>query len=136
MEDSWLDQRTDDAKDWELIKEPKEVQLEVVDTKVASAEKVAEGKMWIRVTFRLIGEDGFFRQIFHYLNFPNSTDDSDVINAKKLRVNEFYDAVGIEPEQRMPRMHEAWRNRMCRAIVTLRKDPEYGDSNVIQQFVL
>jgi len=137
MSDSWMDEAiTSDAKEWEVLREVQEVQLELIDTMPATEAKVAEGKVWMRLTFRIIGVDGFLRRIFHYLNYPNSKDDSDGVNTKKLNVNAFYDALGIEGDQRAPRMHEAWRNRMCRAIIYFETNDEYGESNKIQKFVL
>lgn len=137
MSDAWMtDAVTEDAKEWELLREPQEVDLEVINTKAAPPEKVADNKLWIQVTFRILGMDGFFRSIFHYVNYPNGTEDSDGTNAKKLRVNEFYDAIGLEPEQRNPGMHEAWRSRTCKAIIGLEPDTGFGEKNSISKFVL
>ena len=80
-----------------------------------------------------VSDDPYAKEIRLYLSIPNENDSDRVANKKKLRIQEFFEALGVEPRG-VP--YSAITGYECDAILSTSTDSLYGEQNQISSFVV
>lgn len=123
------DVNVDDAVALQIVQNGWQGELEIT-----AVQPNAE-KSYVLVICSIPGEE-FTQSVRHFLFFPKSDDDKDKVNNKKLRIKEFFEAFGINGDDR--REPENWIGLSAKAILKIEAaapDSQYGDSNQVTKWL-
>lgn len=95
-------------------------------------KKESTGSLSIFALFELIDEP-YAQEVRYYMGIPADSDSDRVRNKKMLRIQEFFEALGVEPSG-IP--YSALVGYECDAILTTSSDLQYGEQNQIGSFVV
>ncbi len=128
---SFLDLDTSDAKEYVTVK-PGEYQLKIAGLELKDSKNT--GGKYLQATLAIICDEPFVKDISHVMMLPTPQDDVKQANNRKLAIQRFKEAFGIDSSPRVDL--DAVVGNTGWAILTEEDAKEFGLQNRVKKFVL
>ena len=119
-----------DVEEPHVITSDEAEQIEIIAASVGTKEST--GNSYYALTFESVS-DPFAKVFKHWIMLPKEGLDAKEANNRKLRLREFYEAIGFD----YTREHSASDliGLTCWALLRVEDDPTYGEQNKVRRFV-
>lgn len=124
-----------DAEEPEVV-DPDEYEVKVTDAQLEESKK---GDPMVHLTLDILNDKkgdpvGHTRNIHEYMVFPNSEDDEDARNFKKLQIRRACEALGVPYDEQGFNVDDFF-GQTAWAMLGKDESDEYGESNEINRWV-
>ncbi len=131
---SFLDLDVSDAKEYKTVRGGLEYQLKISAATIETQKPEKGTGQFLKVGFAIVGDDPFTKDVTKVFMLPTAKDDVKTANNRKLAIQRFKEAFGIDPDPRV-NLDDIIGNTGW-AILDEEESKEFGFQNTIRKFIV